>query len=153
MFSSQREHHDGQPINEYTGWALAHKGPAKAPSTTYSSSDGPEKYTSPRVHEKLTKYADAARAAHGDNYDVTREPIDPKLVMRLGGGKQHRRFYMAHSAIDPSSVPTLTQIRKEDQRRGGAPRVPIAPREQSSAQQIAGLQVSGVSFVVRPFHK
>ena len=105
------------------------------------------------MYDKLTKYADAAREAHGDSYDVTSEPIDPKIVMRLGGGKQHGRFYMAHSAIDPSSVPTLTQIRKEDQRRGGAPRVPIAPREQSSAQQIAGLQVSGVSFVVRPFHK
>ena len=135
------------------GWALANKGKAKAPSTTYSSSDGPEKYTSPVVYDKLTKYSAAAREAHGDSYDVTSEPIDPEIVMRLGGGKQHGRFYMAHSAIDPSSVPTLTQIRKEDQRRGGTPRVPIAPREQSSAQQIAGLQVSGVSFVVRPFHK
>ena len=118
----------------------------------YSSSLGPEKYTSPVVYDKLTKYAAAARERHGDDYDPATEPLDTDLVMRIGGGKQHGRYVMANSVIDPSSVQTLSQIRKEDRQRGGGSQIPIAPRQQSSAQMMTTLQVSGVSFVVHSFH-
>lgn len=152
VFSSQSAAHGGEQINEFTGYALAHIGKAKAPTTVYSSSLGPEKYTSPVVYDKLTKYAAAARERHGDDYDPATEPLDTDLVMRIGGGKQHGRYFMANSVIDPSSVQTLSQIRREDRQSGGGSQIPIAPRQHSSAQMMTALQVSGVSFVVHSFH-
>lgn len=134
VFSSQSAAHGGEQINEFTGYALAHIGKAKAPTTVYSSSLGPEKYTSPVVYDKLTKYAAAARERHGDDYDPATEPLDTDLVMRIGGGKQHGR------------------IRREDRQSGGGSQIPIAPRQHSSAQMMTTLQVSGVSFVVHSFH-
>jgi hypothetical protein len=152
VFSSQSEAHGGQQINEFAGYALAHIGKAKAPTTVYSSSLGPESYTSPVVYDKLTQYAAAARERHGEDHDPTTEPLDTDLVMRLGSGKQHGRYFMANSVIDPSSVPTLSQIRREDRQRGGGSQIPIAPRQQSTAHMVTTLQVSGVSFVVQSFH-
>jgi hypothetical protein len=87
MLLLQSEAHGGQQVNEFTGWALAHKGKAKAPSTIYSSLDGPEAYTSPIIYDKLTKYAAAALERHGPEFDPTTEPLDTDLMMRLGGGK------------------------------------------------------------------
>jgi fructose-specific phosphotransferase system component IIB len=59
-------------------------------------------------------------------------------MMRLGGGKQHGRYFMATSAIEPSAVQMLTELRIEDRRRGGA-QIPIAPQQPSSAQMITTL--------------
>jgi hypothetical protein len=108
VFSSQSATHGGEQINEFTGYALAHIDKAKAPTTVYSSSLGPEECTSPVVYDKLTKYAAAGRERHGDDYDPATEPLDTDLVMRIGGGKQHGRYFMANSVIDPSSVQTLS---------------------------------------------
>jgi hypothetical protein len=52
-------------------YALAHKGKATAPDTTYNPEDGPEAYTNASVHSKLTEYASAARAHHGEEFDPT----------------------------------------------------------------------------------
>jgi hypothetical protein len=147
VFSLQSEAHGGQQINEFTGYALAHRGRAKAPSTVFSSSNGPKVYTNLNVYSKLTQYAAAALERHGPEYGPTTEPLDTNLMMRLGGGKQHDRYFMANSAIDASSVQTLSEIRREDRQRGG-PHIPIAPRQPSNAQMMTALQVSGVSFVV-----
>jgi hypothetical protein len=36
--------------------------------------------------------------------------IDARLVMCLGKGKQHGRYWMANSVIDNATTPTLSQI-------------------------------------------
>jgi hypothetical protein len=72
-------------------YALAHKGKVTAPDTTYNPEDGPEAYTNASVHSKLTEYASAARASHGEEFDPATQPLDTDLMMRLGGGKQHDR--------------------------------------------------------------
>ena len=69
--------------------------------------------------------------------------------MRIGGGKQHGRLALFGNVID--EAPTLSEIRRADAEAGGS-QIPIAPRQQSSAQQMATLQVSAVSFVVHSFH-
>jgi hypothetical protein len=106
--------------------ALSHKGKATAPDNRYDPEDGPDAYTNVNVHPKLAEYTTAFRRCHGEEKDPATEPLDTDLVMRLGGGKQHDQYWMANSAIDPSSAPMLREIR-----RGGSSSssdIPIAPR-------------------------
>jgi hypothetical protein len=89
-------------------------------------------YTNTNIHPKLVEYTTAFRQRHGEEKDPATEPLDTDLVVRLGGGKQHGQYWMPNSAIDPSSAPTLREIR-----RGGSSsssNIPIAPRQPSSAQ-------------------
>jgi hypothetical protein len=69
--------------------------------------------------------------------------------MRIGGGKQHGQLALFSNIID--EAPTLSEIRRADTEAGGS-QIPIAPRQQSSAQQMAIIQVSAVSFVVHLFY-
>ena len=125
VFSSQSQAHGGEAINEMVGYALSHKGKATAADTTYSPENGPEAYSNPAAYERISDYTRAARSQHGEDFDPATQPLDMDIVMRLGGGKQHGRYYMANSAIDGSSVPSLTQIRQRDT---GSSQIPIAPR-------------------------
>jgi hypothetical protein len=56
--------------------------------------------------------------------------------MRIGGGKQHGRLALFDNVID--EAPTLSEIRRADAKAGGL-QIPIAPWQQSSAQQMATL--------------
>ena len=148
MFSSQSAAHQGQQINEFAGFALSHTGKSTAPDNVYDPASEPEKYTNARVHAKLTQYTEAAKQRYGDDFDPATEPLDTDLVMRLGGGKQHGRYWMANSAIDSSSVHRLSEIRS---RSTTSSDIPIAPRHQSSTQMMQAFQVITVSFVVHWF--
>jgi hypothetical protein len=132
------------------GYALSHKVKATASNNRYDLEDGPDAYTNANVHPKLTEYTTAFHRRHGEEKDPTTEPLDTDLVMRLGGGKQHGQYWMANSAIDPSSAPTLREIRRG--RSSSSSDIPIAPRQPSSAQMYSQFQVSAVSFVVHSFH-
>jgi hypothetical protein len=102
------------------GYALAQKGRVDDPNNVYSTADEAEAYTNPNAYEKMADYATAARARHGDDFDPATEPLDTEILMRAGGGKQHDWYYMAHNAIDPTTVPTLRQC----DRRGPPPTSP-----------------------------
>lgn len=93
------------------GYALAHKGPATAPDNVYNPADGADAYTNASAYQKLAEYITAARTRHGEAFDPATQPLDTDLRMRMGGGKRHDRYYMANSAIDSATVPTLRQIR------------------------------------------
>jgi hypothetical protein len=142
VFSIQTQTHGGQEINEYTAYLLSHKGKATDLNNVYNPEDGPDAYTNPTAYEKATEYTVAARQRYGETFDPTAEPLDTDLLQRLGPGKQHGRYYMAHSALDPSQVPTLTQVRSTPMSSSD---IPVAPRRQSASQ------VSAVSFVVHSF--
>ena len=92
-------------------YALAHKGKATAPEVTYNPANGPEAYTSASVHSKLSEYTLAARERHGEDFNPATQPLDIDLLMRLGGGKQHGRYWMADSTVNSTSVPNLAEIR------------------------------------------
>ena len=92
-------------------YALAHKGKATAPEVTYNPTDGPEAYTNASVHSKLSEYTLAARERHGEDFDPATQPLDTDLLMRMGGGKQHGRYWMADNTVDSASVPNLAEIR------------------------------------------
>ncbi|XP_066327974.1 uncharacterized protein [Miscanthus floridulus] len=58
--------------------------------------------------------------------------------MRLGGGKQHGRYWMASNMVDSTSMPNLAQIRAQSTSSS----VPIRPRQASTLQQMAALQAT-----------
>jgi hypothetical protein len=145
VFFSQRKTHGNVPISEYVGYALANKGRASDPNNVYNPQDGPDAYTNTAAYEKMSAYATAARTRHGDDFDLTTEPLDTDLLMRTGGGKQHGRYMIAHSAINPATVPTLREVR---QGSSSTSDVPIRPRQPSSVQQIAAMQVTTALSIV-----
>ena len=124
------------------------QGQGDSPDTVYNLEDGPEAYSNTSVHSKLTDYASAARERHGEDFDPATQPLDTDLVMRLGGGKQHGRYWMASNMVDSTSVPNLAQIRAQSTSSS----VPIRPRQASTLQQMAALQVSSISFAVHYFY-
>jgi hypothetical protein len=66
------------------------------------------------------------------------------VLMRVGGGKRHRRYWIADGAIDSSSTPTPSQVRARS--TGSSPA--IRPRHDSSQHCIQQLEVS--ASVARP---
>jgi len=128
VFFSQRKTHDNVPISEFVGYALANKGRALDPNNVYNPQDGPDAYTNTAANENLSAYATAARTRHGDDFVLTTKPLDTDLLMRTRGGKQHGRYMIAHSAINPTTVPALREVR---QGSSSTSDVPIRPRQPS----------------------
>jgi hypothetical protein len=89
---------------------MAHKGKATS-DVNYNPEDGPEAYSNATAHSRLSDYTLMAREVHGPDYDPTTEDLDGEVIMRVGGGKKHGRYWIADGAIDSSSTPTLSQIR------------------------------------------
>jgi hypothetical protein len=123
---------------------MAHKGKATS-DVTYNPDDGPEAYTNPAVYNRLHDYTAMAQEVHGPEYDPSTEQIDPDVLMRVGGGKRHGRYWIADGAIDSSSTPTLSQVRAMS--TGSSPA--IRPRHDSSQHRIQQLEVS--ASVTHPY--
>ena len=71
-----------------------------------------EAYTNSSVHTHLSSYTEVARSVHGPSYDPrTKECLDPQLVMRVGQGKKHGRFWIGDGVLDTASTPPLHQLR------------------------------------------
>jgi hypothetical protein len=140
---SQSSSHGGQSCNRFKGYALSHKGKATS-DVQYNPEDGPEAYSNPSVHSRLTEYTAMARQVHGPDFDPATEELDTEVVMRIGGGKKNGRYYMCDGAIDPSSTPTLSQIRARS--TSGSPA--IRPRPSGSLSQINQLQVVLPLYIV-----
>lgn len=130
--------HGGEEINEVVGYALSHKGKATDPDNRYDPEDGPDAYTNVNVQPNLAEYIAAFRRRHGEDKDPTQEPLDTELMMRLGGGKQHGSYWMANSAIDPTTTPTLREIRRVGS--SSSSDIPIAPRRPSTAQMLTQME-------------
>jgi hypothetical protein len=110
---------------------MAHKGKTTS-DITYDPDDGPEAYANPVVYNRLHDYTAMAQEVHGTDYDPSTKPIDPDVLMRVGGGKRHEWYWIADKAIDSSSTPTLYQVRARS--TGSSPA--IRPRYDSSQQRI-----------------
>jgi hypothetical protein len=109
VFSSQTQSHGGQVINEFTGYVLSHQGKATHPDNIYDPTKGVNAFTN----------------LHTD------------VLMRTGGGKQHGRYFLAHSVIDSATVPTLREVCRSDSTTSFD--VPIQPRRPSSTQMMAAV--------------
>jgi hypothetical protein len=89
--------------------AMAHKGKATS-DVTYNTDDGPEAYSNPTVYNHLSEYTAMAQEVHGPDYDPRTEDIHGDVLMRVGGGKRHGRYWIADGVIDSSCTPTLSQV-------------------------------------------
>jgi hypothetical protein len=49
-----------------------------------------------------------ARSLYEDDYDSSSQDFDPEVVMRIGGGKKHERYYLGDGVIDATSTPSLS---------------------------------------------
>jgi hypothetical protein len=104
----------------------------RRPTSPTTGVDGPEAYTNPAVYSRLHDYTAMAKEVHGPEYDPSTEQIDPDVLMRVGGGKRHGRYWIADGAIDSSSTPTLSQVRA----RSTGSSLAIRPRHDSSQLRI-----------------
>jgi hypothetical protein len=121
---------------------MAHKGKATS-DVTYNPDDRPEAYTNPAIHSRLSEYTAMAKEVHGPDYDPRTEDIDGDVLMRVGGGKRHGRYWIADGAIDSASTPTLSQVRA----RSTSASLAIRPRQDSSQHRIQQLQVIPYLFM------
>jgi hypothetical protein len=136
----------GQDIGPLGAYALSKKGKATA-DITYSPDDPPEAYTNSTVHSRISSYCDSAHAIHGLDFDPYNEAISGEAAMRVGGGKQHGRYWVADPLIDSSRTPTLSQIRAKDRRQGESSSG-VRSRPTAAECIITNLQVLAVSFVL-----
>jgi hypothetical protein len=127
-------------INEFMGYVLSHQGKAIDPDNVYDPAKEADAFTNPNAYENVVQYTKAVHRHHGDAYNPATEPLDTDVLMRTGGGKQHGRYFLAHSVIDPATVPTLREVRRSDNTTSSD--VPIQPRRPSSTQMMAAVQVT-----------
>jgi hypothetical protein len=102
---------------------MAHKGKATS-DVDYIPEDPSSEYTNETVHSRLSQYTEMARTVHGPEYDLTTTELDPELIMRVGGGKKHGRYWIVDNTLDTATTPTLSQIRA----RSTSSCRPIRPR-------------------------
>jgi hypothetical protein len=86
---------------------MSHKGKATS-DVKYNPEDGSEAYSNPMAHARLSAYSAMARDVHGPEFDPATEDLDGEVVMRVGGGKHHGRYWLADGAIDSSATPSLS---------------------------------------------
>ena len=86
---------------------MAHKGKAMS-DVDYNPNDGLEAYSNATIHNRLSEYTSMAREVHGPQYNLSTEDLDGEVVMRVGGGKKHGRYWLGDGAIDTAATPTLS---------------------------------------------
>jgi hypothetical protein len=64
-------------------------------------------YNKPTVHNRLSQYTTIAKKVYGLDYDPRTEDIDGDVLMRVGGGKRHARYWIVDRAFNSSSTPTV----------------------------------------------
>jgi len=124
------------------GWALAHKG--KASEVTYNPKDPSLAYSNPSVHACINMYTEAGRQVHGPDWDPSAHDLDGEVIMRVGGGKKHGRYFIGEGTLDTASTPTLVQIRARN--TDSAP--PIRPRLSVAELRVQELEVNPDLFIV-----
>ena len=89
-----------------------------------------EFYSNPSVHTRISSYASEARSVHAPDWDPSTDDIDGMMVMRLGQGKKHGRYWIGDGTLEPSEIPSLSQIRAQTPSGGPAIRQRPSPSQQ-----------------------
>ena len=69
----------------------------KASEVTYNPDDPPSAYSNPSVHARINMYTEAGRQVHGPDWDPSAHDLDGELIMKVGGGKKHDRYFIARA--------------------------------------------------------
>jgi hypothetical protein len=111
---------------------------------TCNADDSAEAYSNPSAHTRISDYTSMARSVHGPEYDPTIDDIDAEVVMRVGGGKKHGRFWLGDGIIDATSTLSLSQLRAQCTNTSLA----IRPWPRASQHQVDALHVIHVLLIV-----
>ena len=85
-----------------------------------------------------------AREVHGLEYDLSTQPLDGEVVMRVGGDKKHGQYWIGDNTLNMATTPTLSQIRARSTSSSSA----IRPWPDTTQFQMEALQVISVLLVV-----
>ena len=131
------------PVSEFGAWAVSHMGPVK--SGVVFNPDAPaQAYSDPSIHAKVRDYTEAVRALRGSDHNLSTEPLETEVIVRVGQGKKHGRLWTADDADSSSSAPSLSDVRA----RSTARSLPIRARPTPTLSRVDELQVILVSLVV-----
>jgi hypothetical protein len=95
---------------------MAQKGKATS-DVTYNMDDGPEAYNNPAIYNRIHDYTAMAQEVHGLEYDPRTEQIDPDVLMRVGGGKRHGRYWIAKGQSTRCPLPLCLRCEQGAQAR------------------------------------
>jgi hypothetical protein len=119
---------------------MAHKGKATS-DVNYNLG---EAYSNPSIHSCLSDYTAMAREIHGLDYNPSTHDLNGEIVMRVGGGKKHGKFWIGDGVLDTASTTTLSEIRA----RSTSESPTICPRPSVAQGWVDALEVISVLFIV-----
>jgi hypothetical protein len=119
---------------------MTHKGKATS-DVNYNLG---EAYSNPSIHSRLSDYTAMAREIHGLDYDPSTHDLNGEIVMRVGGGKKHGKFWIGDGVLDTASTTTLSEIRA----RSTSESPTICPRPSVAQGWVDALEVISVLFIV-----
>jgi hypothetical protein len=122
---------------------MAHKGKATS-DVSYNLEDPPEAYTNTSVHTYLSKYTSVARSVRVPEYDASTQDLDAEIVMRVGGGKKHGRYWMGDDIINTASTPSLLDPSTEHERKR-----PHTPWPSPTQHRVNALEVIPILLIVQ----
>ncbi|CAN6356418.1 unnamed protein product, partial [Urochloa humidicola] len=139
--------HGGEELNSFQAFALSHMGKATS-DVRFDPEAPPSAYSNAAVHSRLSAYSQGAKEVHGPDYDPSAHDLDGEVVMKVGGGKKHGRYYLGDSVLDTATTPTLSQIRA----RSTSADPGIRQRPTVADLGVQALQVIFVSFIISLCH-
>ena len=74
----------------------------------FNPEDPPKAYSDPSIYSRVSEYTTMARQVHGLQFDPSTKDLDGEIVMRVGVGKKHGRYWIGDSTLDTASTPTLS---------------------------------------------
>ena len=132
----QEAAHPTVPQSEFSAWASSHLGSVKS-GATFNLDAPAQAYSDPSVHTKVRDYTEAVRLLHGSDYNLSTEPFETEVIVRLGQGRKHGRLWIADGADSSSSAPSLSDVRARSTERS----LPIRPRPAQTMSRIEELTV------------
>jgi hypothetical protein len=110
--------------------------------------DGTLTWVSENAELKDTEYRAGFAESYGEA-DPETEPFDPEVAMRMGGGRKNGRLWMCDGAVDPKTVRSMREIRRDS----SSSSTTIQSRPTPSSRAIEKLRVCFSSFVIHTsFH-
>jgi hypothetical protein len=103
-----------------------------------------EAYSDPTVHAKVRDYAEVVRVLRGSEHNLSTEPLETEVIVRLGQAKKHGRLWIVDGADSSSSATSLSDVRAQSTSRS----LPIRAWPTPTLSRVDELHVISVSLVV-----
>ncbi|XP_066378002.1 uncharacterized protein [Miscanthus floridulus] len=127
--------HPDVPVSKFGAWAVSHMGPVKF-GVVFNPDATAQAYSDPSVHAKVRDYTEAVRALRCSYHNLSTEPLETEVIVRLGQGRKHGRLWIADDVDSSSSAPSLSDMRAWSTARS----LPIRARPTPTLSRVDELQ-------------